>query len=157
MKRIRKSYKKAEITLFCDLNPDSNFTAELVERTLKLKPNIQNKNIITREQERLDKRWISTLDFFFSTGKIQKLVKLDKNESDHYPLLSCIQLNNKTTKTTRMIKYHTIWVNDETIKCILDNEQWPTKSDFNLNRKTLFKRTVIWPTIKIQQDSNNIF
>ena len=45
----------------------------------------------------------------------------------------------------------------ETIKCILDDEHWPTKSDFNLNRKTLFKRTVIRPTIKIQQESNNIF
>ena len=52
MKIIKKSYKKAEIKLFCDINPDSSLTAELIEKTLKLKPNIQNKNIITREHER---------------------------------------------------------------------------------------------------------
>ena len=37
IKRINLIYKNPEIILFCDLNPDLDFTPELIENTIKLK------------------------------------------------------------------------------------------------------------------------
>ena len=37
IKRINLIYKNPEIILFCDLNPDLDFTPELIEKMLKLK------------------------------------------------------------------------------------------------------------------------
>ena len=80
------------------MNPDNSFTIEKIENKLELKTNQLNKNIITREQRRKDKENRSTLDFFMSTHKIEHLEKLDKYESDHYPILTKIQSANPSKR-----------------------------------------------------------
>ena len=65
IKRIKKTYENPEIFLFWDLNPDTKFTPELIEKTLNLKFWPQNKIVKTRQQKRLDVINESTLDFFF--------------------------------------------------------------------------------------------
>ena len=47
---------------------------------------------------RLDVINESTLDFFFSTNQIQSLEKLEKYESDHFPILAKINIIGKTKK-----------------------------------------------------------
>ena len=102
IKRIRRTYRLPEIIMFWDLNPDLNFTHELIEKTLNLKTCIQNKIMITREQNRLGSTVESTLDFFFSTQQFESIEKLDKFDSDHYPIISKLKISDKTTKIKKI-------------------------------------------------------
>ena len=66
IKRINLTYKNPEIILFCYLNPDLDFTPELIEKKLKLKFSKWNKYLTTREQMKKSKLNTSTLDYYFS-------------------------------------------------------------------------------------------
>ena len=67
IKIINLIYKNPEIILFWDLNPDLDFTPELIEKTLKLKLSEWNKYLTTREQMIKDKLNTSTFDYYRKT------------------------------------------------------------------------------------------
>ena len=127
--------------MFWDLNPDLNFTHELIEKTLNLKTCIQNKIMITREQNRLGSTIESKLDFFFSTQQFESIKKLDKFDSDHYPLISKLKISGKTAKIKKNIILRKIDINEDKIKSILTNEEWSsniiTKTNQNILQKSL--------------------
>ena len=43
----------------------------------------------------------STLDYYFSNQQTLEAITLDKNESDHYPLLATIQIEGKMKEKWR--------------------------------------------------------
>ena len=47
----------------------------------------------------------STLDYYFSNQQTLEVITLDKNESDHYPLLATIQIEGKMKKRLASITY----------------------------------------------------
>ena len=143
--------------LYWDLNPDKEFNPELVEKTLKRKYSKVNNSIITREQIRDKAICASTLDFFFSTQNISELRILDKNESDHYPLLAKVQIVGKMIKSKSNLTFRRADINSESVKMILNNEQWPSTSWPKTNESTFWKRYTIRATVKLQQDANEIF
>ena len=48
-------------------------------------------------------------------------------------------------------------INRESVKTILNNEQWPSTSWSKTNESTFWKRYTIRATVKLQQDANEIF
>ena len=124
-----------------------------------MKPNIWelNRTIITREQKRLETTSESTRDYFFTNMQITALERLDKNDSDHYPLLINLQITGKTMKSKWKIAYSKLELNEDTIHSILENKDWPTTTYPNRNKNTLFRKYTIRPTIKLQSEANKIF
>ena len=155
--RINLIYKNPEIILFCDLNPDLDFTPELLEKKLKLKFSEWNKYLTTREQMIKSKLNTSTLDYYFSNQQTLEVITLVKNESDHYPLLATIQIEGKMKKRLTNITYSKIDINKEFIKNILNEEKWPSITYPKINKHILWKKNIIRPTVKLQQESNKIF
>ena len=157
VKRMRLTYINPKIILYWDLNPDKVFNPGLIEKTLKMKYPEMNDSIITREQIRDNTICTSTLDFYFSTQHVNELRRLDKNESDHYPLLAKVQIAGKMIKSKTNITFRRADINKISAKAILSNDQWPTSSWPKTNEYTLWKRNTIRATVKLQQDANEIF
>ena len=157
VKRIRLTYINPKIILYWDLNSDKVFNPGLIEKTLKMKYPEMNDSIITREQIRDNTICTSTLDFYFSTQHVNELRRLDKNESDHYPLLAKVQIAGKMIKSKTNITFRRADINKISAKAILSNDQWPTSSWPKTNEYTLWKRNTIRATVKLQQDANEIF
>ena len=155
--RIKKTYSEPEIVVFWDLNPDKIFTPEYAVKIMKLNIWELNRTIITREQKQLETTSESTLDYFFTNMQITSLESLDKNDSDHYPLLINLQITGKTTKSKWKIAYSKHELNDYTIHSILKNKDWPTTTHPNRNKNTLFRKYTIRPTVKLQSEANKIF
>ena len=157
IKRINLAYKNPEIILFCDLNPDLDFTPELIEKTLKLKLSEWNKYLTTREQMIKGKLNTSTFDYYFSNQQTLEVITLDKNESDYYLLLSTIQIEGKMKKKLTNITYSKIEINKESIKKILKEEKWPSITYPKINKHILWKKNIMRQTVKLQQEANKIF
>ena len=101
--------------------------------------------------------WRSTLDYYFSTQHINQLITLDKNESDHYPILANIQLNGNMKRNKKISKYIKLNINNESVKRILENENWSSISHPQINKRIIIKELRIRLTIKLQQEANKIF
>ena len=137
------------------MNPDHNFTSELLKKTLNLKCHSQNIIIKTRQQKRLDTIRESTLDFF-STHQIQSLEKLEKLESDHYPIMAEIRITGKIRKRKKLIAIRQTVINEDSINNFITNTDWTTQFDIE-SKGQLMKKLMIRPTIKLQNTSNKIF
>ena len=98
----------------------------------------------------------STLDYYFCNQQTLKVITLDKNESDHYPLLATIQIEGKMNKRLTSIIYSKIEINKEFIKKILNEEKWPSITYPKINKHILRKKNIIRPTVKLQQEANKI-
>ena len=157
IKRINRAYIHLEIILFWDLNPDTNFPPEQIEKILSIKTWNQNKLITTRQQERLGNKIESTLDYFFSTQQIVNLERLDKFESDHYPIKIEWNTSGKMKKQKKSLTLNKLNINKDNIKAITDNEDWPSKIDINPIKSALYNKLTIRPTIKLQTIANEIF
>ena len=157
IKRINKTYANQEIVLFWDLNPDCKFTPELIEKTLNLKCSLANKIMTTRVQKRVDEINESTLDFFFSSQQIQSLEKLEKFESDHYPIKAEIKITGMMRKTKKNLTIMKTVINETKIRDFIKNSEWPTYFDKKYSRQLTSNKLIIRPTIKLQNEANNIF
>ena len=102
--RIKKTYSDRNCSIL-RFKPDKIFTPEYAEKIMKLNIWELNRTIITREQKRPETTSESTLDYFFANMQITSLESLDKNDSDHYPLLMNLQITGKTTKSKWKIAY----------------------------------------------------
>ena len=102
--------------------PRQRVQPRITRNTLKLKYSEVNNRIIIREQIRDKAICASTLGFFFSTQNISELRILDKNESDHYPLLANVQIEGKMIKSKSNFTFRRADINRESVKMILNNE-----------------------------------
>ena len=93
IKRIRNSYKSANIALFGDFNTNSKFTIKQIRQDLHLNVHNSNLKMTTRQQSYKGSIHKSTLDYFLYTSKINQICRLAKMSSDHYPLLMKTSLN----------------------------------------------------------------
>ena len=96
----------------------------MVEERLKLKAAYLNKNTITWEQVRLDNVKTSVLDFIFTSAEIKEFSKLEKFESDHYPIMIKTKMHTELSKVKKpIIKKIKIKMDQFAIKKILDKKE----------------------------------
>ena len=76
----------------------------MIEETLMIKIDERNKNLITRTQTVKGKKVVSTLDLLLTTESLEKIQTLDKNSSDHFPLLIKTKIQSKETKRSKTIE-----------------------------------------------------
>ena len=156
--RIRKTHPNTSIFLFGDFNLWKNFNINLIETSLKLKVDERNKNLITRMQNTKGELKSSTLDLFISTEQFETIETLDKNSSDHFPILISTKIPSKKQikiKTLKIVKRKDIgvWQLNE----IMKNKNWPTKADPAKIKRIFQERITIRPTVKLQEKANIIF
>ena len=90
-----------------------------------------------------------------STHKIEHLKKLDKFESNHYPILTKIQSTNPP-KMKKYMKITQKYINKEAIMKTINNSGLLMITNNKRNKKILYNKILIWPTIKIQGKANKI-
>ena len=153
--RIRKSYSNTKITIFWDLNPDRNFTIEMVKKQLLLETSKTNLNLITRKQKFKDNIIESWLDYLLSSNKITHTQTIENFCSDHIPILfkvmvdGCIKI-----KSNFVIKK--LIIDKKSVKIIIQNENWPDNI-IKENESLIWKKTIIRPSIKINSRINEVF
>ena len=152
--RIRKKYTNPHIILFGDLNTNSRWTINKIERILNLKSSKENKSIITRKQQRNDNSIENTLDYFLSSDKINEISTIETDASDHKPLITKIMLKDVPIKRKWFVYKCSNTVNKANIEKLF-NTNWP--NEFRKDTKDIFvKRTIIRSVIKLQENSNQI-
>ena len=129
----------------------------MVEERLKLKAAYLNKNTITWEQVRLDNVKTSVLDFIFTSAEIKEFSKLEKFESDHYPIMIKTKMHTEWSKVKKhIIKKIKIKMDQFAIKKILDKKEWPSSNNAEYNKSILYKKLIIRPTAKLQSKLKDI-
>ena len=140
LNRIRKTYTNPTIFIFEDFNLDKKFDIDLIEETLKIKIDEKNKNLITRTQTVKGKKVASTLDLFLTTESLETIQTLDKNSSDHFPLLIKTKIPLKETKRAKTIKIiERNYTDSMVIEKIMKNKEWPTITDLPKTKQLVQK------------------
>ena len=155
--RIRKTYLNPIIYIFGDFNLDKNFNIDLIEDTLKINIDNRSKNLITRTQSIKGKEINSSLDLFLTTEPIEAIQRLDKNSSDHYPLLIITKTPSKESKRIKAIKVTERNYTDKDIIKLMENWDWPSTIDLPKTKQLVQKSRLFRPTIKIQESANKVF
>ena len=60
-------------------------------------------------------------------------------------------------RNKKVNKYIKLNINSKLVKRILENENWPSISHPQINKRIIIKELRIRPTIKLQQEANKIF
>ena len=83
---------------------------------------------------------MKVLLIFFSTHQIQSLEKLEKLESDHYPIMAEIRITGKIRKRKKLIAIRQTVINEDSINNFITNTDWTTQFDIE-SKGQLMKKT----------------